>query len=147
MRDLTNGDIVSALRDMPIGKFRETIARARPPEDLAAVRKAVAADAVQHLVRRGDSTIRAALDSADAAERKAAARALLHGHALGDPEAAERRKAEAVTNLADYQHNSLGRGAGYRITPGTAASHRDNALDSIAATGLPVSYDDGAGNY
>lgn len=144
----TQGEIVAALANMSLGEFKTTIAKARPPEDYdSAARRAAAADAVRQLVRRGDSTIRAALDSTDPAERKAAARALLHGHDLGDPEAAERRKSEAVARLSDYQSSSLGRGAGYRITPGTAPSAADNAAADIEATGLDVTYDGSGHTY
>ncbi|ORV44539.1 hypothetical protein AWC02_14935 [Mycolicibacter engbaekii] len=126
----TQGEIVAALRSMSLGEFKTTIARARPPEDYdSGARKAAAAEGLRALLRRGSTSVADALgEHNDSSERRAAARRLLHGHA--EPDAAERRKTEAVVRLSDYQRSSLGRGT--RITPGTAPSDRSNALDAIS---------------
>lgn|SRR5574337_11467 len=145
----TNGDIINALRNMTVTEFRDTIAAARPDPgdyDLGARRQAAAA-ALQQLVRRGSATVAAALDHDDPAERKAAARRLLHGHSLGDPDAADRRKAEAAARVGDYQRSSLGRGAVWKPQTGNPSDY-GQAADSIeAATGLQVGYDGTGANY
>jgi hypothetical protein len=143
----TRRELIDALRNMTTDEFQDLVTSARPPEDYSReARRQVAAEGLRTLVGRGSAKVAAALDHDDPTERKAAARRLLHGHDLGDPEAVERRKTEAVVRLSDYQRSSLGRGT--RITPGTAPSAYGNAADSItAATGLPVTHDGTGADY
>lgn len=145
----TRGEIVAALRSMSLGEFKTTIARARPPEDYdSGARKAAAAEGLRTLLRRGSATVAATLDErTDPAERRAAARRLLHGHDLGDPEAAERRKSEAVVRLSDYQHSSLGRGTVWKPQTGNPSDYGQAADHITAATGLPVTYDGTGADY
>jgi hypothetical protein len=136
----TTTDIVTALRDMSLGEFRTTIARARPPEDYdSGARRAAAAEALQrHLHQRAGNAGRdGALADRDPAVRKAAARQLLHGDTEAD---AAQRKTAAVVALSDYQDRSLGRGSpGWSPQTGNP-SDRGAALDAIADTGIRIDY-------
>lgn len=143
----TRRELIDALRNMTTDEFQDVVTSSRPPEDYSReARRQAAAEGLRTLIRRGSATVAAALDHEDPAERKAAARRLLHGRDIGDPEAAERRKTEAVARLSDYQRSSLGRGT--RITPGAAPSAYGNAADTIAdATGIQVGYDGTGADY
>lgn len=146
----TNRDIIEALRRMTVTEFRDTIAAARPdPADYdLSTRRQAAAEGLRTLLRRGSATVAGALDErTDPAERRAAARRLLHGHDLGDPEAAERRKSEAVVRLSDYQHSSLGRGTVWKPQTGNPSDYGQAADHITAATGLPVTYDGTGADY
>lgn len=100
-------------------------------------RQQLAADALKILLRGGGSDIQAAIAGDDPAARREAARKLLHGTPLGDPEAAAQRKEAARVALADYGSTSMGRG-----TPKYAP---DAAAAAIESTGITYAGHDSTG--
>lgn len=96
-----------------------------------------AAAALRGLLRGGGAAVRAAIAHEDPDVRRLAAKRLLSGQPLGDPEAAEQRKAAAATVVADYQNSSLGRGVP-KYAPDAAAA-------AIASTGVTYAGVDSTG--
>ncbi|BBX23044.1 hypothetical protein MTER_24550 [Mycolicibacter terrae] len=96
-----------------------------------------AAEALRGLLRSGGAAVRATIQHPDPDVRRAAAKRLLTGTPLGDPEAAALRKDAAQAALADYGATSLGRG--------WPAYDPDAAAAAIEATGVTYAGHDSTG--
>lgn len=101
-----------------------------------------AAEALRTLLHGGGAAVRAAIHHEDPAVRRAAAKRLLTGTPIGDPDdAAAQRKTEAVQRLADYQASSLGRGPSWSPQRNNPSDYAQAADTIAAATGIQVGYD------
>ncbi|GFG84570.1 hypothetical protein [Mycolicibacter algericus] len=96
-----------------------------------------AAAALRGLLRGGGAAVQAAIAHEDPDIRRAAAKRLLTGVPLGDPEAAAQRKEAARAALADYGSTSMGRG--------TPKYSPDAAAAAIESTGVTYAGHDNTG--